>query len=106
MDEENLVPLYYEVRRDLNDAQIAEVVHALQITPVAAAIIANAHDCELASKLSDNVIRVSSLPDAHERAVKYGEPTVIVTGEIQLNAHYADGRTEEIEVGCGSDGGS
>jgi hypothetical protein len=98
MDEENLVPLYYSISRSLTDAQVADVLHAFRITPIAAAIITDAHDGELARKLHDKVLQVSSLPEAHETARQYGEPTVIVTGDIELNAeikaHHMDGSLE------------
>ena len=98
LNEDNLVPLYYSVSSKLTDAQVNEVIHALSSTPVAAAIVTDAHDVDLALKLSGVIIQRSTLMAAEELARTFGEPTVIVNGGAELEAHYPDGHTEAISI--------
>jgi prepilin-type processing-associated H-X9-DG protein len=96
MDEEHLVPSYYTIEPDLTDAQVQSVLHALRITPIQATIIIDAHDGELAQKLSDKVIR-SSFNYAHRLALELAEPVIIILGK-GFNAYYADGHSEELSI--------
>lgn len=97
-DEANLFPRYYVVSRSITPAQTDHVIHVLKFTPIAAAIITNIDDADLAKKLSDTVLQVPSLPEAHEMSRTYGEATVIISGEPSFYAHYADGHSYEISL--------
>ncbi|MFZ1973843.1 MAG: hypothetical protein WAU89_13415 [Candidatus Acidiferrales bacterium] len=97
-DEVNLVPQYYVVSRNLTPARTDHVVHVLKFTPIAAAIITNIDDADLARKLCELVIQVPTLPEAYEMSRTYGEPTLIVSGEPSFYAHYADGHSYEINL--------
>jgi hypothetical protein len=95
MDEDNLVPKFYVVGRALTEEQIEFVIHALKITPVVAAFVTNSDDIELAKKLCDTVLQVSTLSDAMKLAQESDEASIIISGELPFAAYYAD-RVEEI----------
>jgi hypothetical protein len=95
IDEANLVPLFYTVASRVTEEQIEFIIHALKITPVVAAFVTNSDDIELAKKLCDTVLQVSTLSDAMKLAQESDEASIIISGELPFAAHYAD-RVEEI----------
>lgn len=95
MDENNLVPAYYVVGRNLNDTQINFVEHALRFTPVIAAIYTDYHDNELASLFSSTTLKVIDLDSAHKLAKQIDEPSIII-GETGFHAYYADGHSDTL----------
>lgn len=98
INEDFLVPQYYVVSRDITSAQTNHVIYVLKFTPIAAVIITNTDDADLAKKLCELVIQVSTLPEAHALARTYGEPTIIISGELSFYAHYKDDTSYEINL--------
>lgn len=76
--------------------QLERVVHSLRITPIALVVVIAREDVPLAKMLCDEVRQILSLSDAFDLAKSTDEPTVIVTGDIELNAYFSDGHTETI----------
>jgi hypothetical protein len=97
MDEANLIPLYYTVSPRLPDTQVEKVLHCLRITPVVAAIVFDADDVPLAALLCEEVRQVASLSDAQKLALEMNVdgPSIIVSGDVPFEAHYAD-RIEKV----------
>jgi len=89
-DESKLVPKFYTVSAKITDEQLAQVINAIRITPVATVIILTAHDGELANNFGCSVLHVSTLPNAFKLARESNEPSIIVTGDVPLAASYAD----------------
>ena len=100
MDEEFLVPSYYVVHKGCNDVETEFILHALRITPILAVIITDPLDAEFALKLSNEVMRTHSLPEAHELAAKLFKDTnrpVLIIGDAEFVVMYfPDGRKQNL----------
>jgi hypothetical protein len=98
--EDIAVPIFYVVRGDLGEDQTDFLVQALKITPIQCVIICDAYDCELAIKLSYQVMRVPTLAEAEDLAERihadFGLPVVIIAGAALAYAKYSDGTRQEL----------
>jgi hypothetical protein len=95
MDEQNLIPLYYCVRRGLNDEQLDAVSSLLCITPVLACVIFDAHDAQAASHLTTETMMAGNEASAHKLARKisllHGQPLVVMGNCDFIDAYLPDG---------------
>jgi hypothetical protein len=92
MEVEATVPAYYVLSRALDDPQIEFIHHALRITPIAAVLITDAHDCELALKLSDEVYCSQTPHDLAQQIYKETGQSVIIIADTQLlDGYNSDG---------------
>jgi hypothetical protein len=91
-DFEAPVPIYYVVKPNLTDDEVAVVQHSLTFTPIAAVIIINAYDGEQANKFSNKVIQASTLDSAHEmaRAMSVDRAVLIIAGDETFAGVYED----------------
>lgn len=100
MDEDNLVPLYYCVRRGLTDEQLDEVSSLLCITPVLACVIFDPHDAKAAAQLTSQTMMASTEVSAHKLARKisllHGQPLVVMGSCDLIDAYFPDGTHFEI----------
>ena len=94
------VPIFYVIRGDLGEEQTQWLIDALKITPIQCVIICDAYDCELAIKLSYQVMRTPTLEEAEDLAERiyadFGLPVVIIAGAALAYAKYPDGTRQEL----------
>jgi hypothetical protein len=95
MDEDNLIPLYYCVRRGLTDEQLDAVTNLLCITPVLACVIFDPHDAQAALHLTSETMMASNEASAHKLARKislmHGQPLLVMGDCDFIDAYYLDG---------------
>lgn len=95
MDEENLIPLYYCVRRGLTDEQLDAVSSLLCITPVLACVIFDAHDAQASSHFTSETMMADTEASAHKLARKismlHGQPLVVMGSCDLIDAYFQDG---------------
>jgi hypothetical protein len=95
MDEDNLIPLYYCVRRGLTDEQLDAVSSLLCITPVLACVIFDPHDAQAALHLTSETMMAPSEALAHKLARKismlHGQPLLVMGSCDFIDAYFLDG---------------
>jgi hypothetical protein len=99
---EAAIPGYYVVKRNLSDAEVQVVQHALKFTPISAVIVSDAHDIEVATRFSQEVIQTNAV-DVHAVANKLSAEAgcfLLVVGETEgfLDACYPDGTREKVQI--------
>jgi hypothetical protein len=92
------VPVYYIVKRSLNDKEVVLINGVLEITPIYAAIIVDAHDWELANRLSNEVIYQSTMERALTLAKDLDYPSIVLGDAEFLDAVYEDGFREAVNI--------
>jgi uncharacterized protein YeeX (DUF496 family) len=101
-DFEPRVPSYYVANCDLKDAKLDYLLQLLKMTPVAAVIVSNPKDIELARKVDDFIVRVDDIKAAHVFAqgfAKDSERPVLVLGDAEfLDGVFADGTREAVKL--------
>jgi hypothetical protein len=95
VDEENLIPLYYCVRRGLTDEQLDAVSSLLCITPVLACVIFDPHDAKAALHLTSETMMAGNEASAHKLARKislmHGQPLLVMGSCDFIDAYFLDG---------------
>lgn len=95
MDEENLIPLYYCVRRGLTDEQLDAVNSLLCITPVLACVIFDPHDAKAALHLTSQTMMADTEAAAHKLArsiaLLHGHPLLVMGNCEFIDAYFPNG---------------
>jgi len=93
-------PLFYVMKRGLEDRFLDAIEDALSITPCQAVVISDTNDASTAMRYAPMVLRadddVTALAVAREWALKTGRPLLVIGAADFLEAVYPDGHTETI----------
>lgn len=94
-------PLFYVMKRGLDEKYVQAVQAALAITPCQAVVVSDLADAEVAWKFAPMVMRASddfmALTVARHWATNTGRPLLVIGKADFLDAIYPDGHTEKID---------
>jgi hypothetical protein len=101
-DFEPRVPSYYVANGNLKDAKLDYLLQLLKMTPVAAVIVTNPQDLEMARKVDDFIVRVDGIKAAHFFAQGFvkdsGRPVLILGDSEFLDGVFPDGTREAVKL--------
>lgn len=98
--QEQQLPLYYILSRELHEEHAEQVMRMLGMHPVICVIVSSLIDARLGFRVSGNVMRrrddAEAIRTAQEVAEQTGKPALVIGTADFLDAVYADGRREAL----------